>query len=125
MAGKYDALVNRFLQAEPVHRTAARMILIAVQEDAVEPLSDAFYAGVTEEQGAAVIMLLADIGGYEALNILRDIVKHHVKNLRLRVIAAEGLLKNENAISEKEQKALQRFLSKATKKLAERENQAE
>lgn len=125
MSGKYDALVTRFLTAEPVHQMAARMILLAVQEDAVQPLADAYYAGVNDEQGTAIIGILAEIGGYEALNILRDIVRHQVKRLPLRVAAAEGLLQNESAISEKEQKALQRFLSKAHKKLEQMRERAD
>ena len=74
MSGKYDSLVERFLVAEPIHRIAARMIVLALQEDAVEPLADAYFAGVNDEQGIAILDLMADIGGYEALNIMRDII---------------------------------------------------
>ena len=69
MSGKYDSLVERFLLAEPIHRVAARMILMALQEDAIEPLADAYFAGVNDEQGIAILDLMADIGGYEALNV--------------------------------------------------------
>lgn len=112
MSGKYDSLVDRFLLAEAVHRMAARMILLALQEDAIEPLADAYFAGVNDEQGTAILDLMADIGGYEALNIMRDIVRHETKRLPLRVAAAEGLLQNEDNLSKKEIKAIKRFVSK-------------
>lgn len=114
MSGKYDSLVERFLIAEPIHRIAARMILMALQEDAIEPLADAYYAGVNDEHGIAILDLMADIGGYEALNIMRDIIKHETKRRKLRVAAAQGLIRNEDALSKKEVKALKRFLSKYT-----------
>lgn len=112
MAGKYDSLVERFLVAEPIHRLAARMILVALQEDAIEPLADAYYAGVNDAQGVALLDLMADIGGYEALNILRDILKHEKKRRKLRIAAAEGMMRNHDNLSEKEAKAVQRFLDK-------------
>lgn len=112
MAGKYDSLVERFLVAEPIHRLAARMILVALQEDAIEPLADAYYAGVNDEQGIALLNLIADIGGYEALNILRDILKHEKKRRKVRIAAAQGLIHNQDNLSEREVKAIQRFLDK-------------
>lgn len=42
MSNKYDALVTRFLNAEPIQQMAARMILLALQEDAIDPLIDAY-----------------------------------------------------------------------------------
>ena len=111
MSGKYASLVERFLVAEPVHRIAARMILMALQEEAIEPLADAYFAGVNDEQGIAILDLMADIGGYEALNIMREIVRHETKHLKLRVAAAQGLLHNEDNLSPKEVKAIKRFLS--------------
>ncbi|MGB7338966.1 MAG: hypothetical protein WBC91_08750 [Phototrophicaceae bacterium] len=112
MTNKYDSLVDRFLLAEPIHRIAARMILIALQEDAIEPLADAYFAGVNDEQGAAIIDLMAEIGGYEALNILRDIVKHETKRRKLRLAAAEGLLRNADNLSKKELNTIERFVAK-------------
>lgn len=112
MANKYDALVTRFLTSQSIQQTAARMILLALQEDAVEPLADAYYAGVSNKQGIEIIELLSEIGGYAALNMLRDIVKHDKKRIPLRVVAAEGLLYNEDFISPREVQALNRFLEK-------------
>ncbi|MEM9950722.1 MAG: hypothetical protein AAF846_03925 [Chloroflexota bacterium] len=112
MPTKYDALVERFLVAEPIHRMAARMILLALQEDAVEALEDAYYAGVTDKQGIAILELLGEIGGYEALHMMRDIVKHETKRRSLRVVAAKGLMRNADNLSKKERKVIERFLSK-------------
>jgi hypothetical protein len=85
---------------------------MALQEDAVEALADAYFAGVNDEQGIAILDLLADIGGYEALNIMRDIVKHETKRLKLRIAAAYGLLRNEDNLSNREVKLLKRFIAK-------------
>lgn len=112
MTGKYDALVERFLLAESAQQMAARMILIALQEDAIEPLADVYFAGVNDEHGSMILTLMAEIGGYEALNILRDILKHEKGRPDLRLIAAEGLLFNEDNLSEQEAIAIKRFLDK-------------
>ncbi|MGJ3239753.1 MAG: hypothetical protein ACFE0Q_13665 [Anaerolineae bacterium] len=112
MTGKYHSLVERFLIAEPIHRMAARMILIALDEDAVEPLIDAYFAGVTDQQGIAILDLLADIGGYDALNVMRDIIKHQKDRPPLRVAAVQGLLRNADNLSSKEVRILKRFITK-------------
>jgi len=112
MTTKYEALIERFLLSDAVHSAAARMILRALQEDAIESLADTYYAGVSDEQAIALLELIAEIGGYEALNMLRDIVRHELKRRDVRLTAAAGLLHNSDNLSKKERKTLERFVSK-------------
>jgi hypothetical protein len=106
---KYDELVQRFLSGQPIHQIAARMILLAVQEEAVEALADAYYAGLNETQARQILAVLGEIGGYEALNILRDVFQYEPK-LILRLAAAEGLIRNAAVLSFDEKLALKDFL---------------
>jgi hypothetical protein len=106
---KYDELVQRFLSGQPIHQIAARMILLAVQEEAVEALADAYYAGLNETQARQILAVLGEIGGYEALNILRDVFQYELK-LSLRLAAAEGLIRNAAVLSFDEKLALKDFL---------------
>jgi hypothetical protein len=109
MPNKYEELVQRFLSAQAIHQIAARMILLAIQEEAIEPLADAFYAGVNEKQAVMILQVLGEIGGYEALQILRDVFKHE-PNLSLKMAAAEGLIRNANNLSLDEKLAIKVFL---------------
>lgn len=119
MSNKYDALVTRFLNAEPIQQMAARMILLALQEDAIDPLIDAYYAGVNQQNGIKIIHLLTEIGGYQALHMLREIIKHDKKRIPLRVVAAQGLLYHSDRLDPREVQALERFLDKYTSYLEE------
>jgi hypothetical protein len=106
---KYDELVQRFLSGQPIHQMAARMILLAVQEDAVEALADAYYAGVNEAQAKQILGILGEIGGYEALNILRDVFQYE-PNKSLKLSAVEALIPNAEVLSLEEKIALKDFL---------------
>jgi hypothetical protein len=48
--------------------------LLQLDEAAVTPLIDQFYAGVDEATGLVIITLLNDIGGWEARNLLEDVL---------------------------------------------------
>lgn len=106
---KYDELVQRLLNGQAIHQMAARMILLAVQEEAVEAIADAYYAGVNEAQAKTLLGLLGEIGGYEALNILRDVFQYE-PNPQIKLAAAEGLIRNAQALSFDERLNLARFL---------------
>jgi hypothetical protein len=69
---KYDELVQRFISGQPIHQMAARMILLAVQEEAIEALADAYYAGVTEAQAGMILGVLGEIGGLVSLRRKRE-----------------------------------------------------
>ncbi|MBZ0294834.1 MAG: hypothetical protein K8L99_19885 [Anaerolineae bacterium] len=70
-------------------REQAREALLALDEDAVPALVDTFYAGVNEEQGIAVLQLVGEIGGYEAVNLLLDVYENERESWRN--VAAEAL----------------------------------
>lgn len=110
---KYDELVQRFISGQPIHQMAARMILLAVQEEAVEALADAYYAGVTEAQAGMILAVLGEIGGYEAVNILRDVFQYE-PNAKLKLNAAEGLIRNAATLSFEEKLALKDYLESLT-----------
>jgi hypothetical protein len=110
---KYDELVQRYISGQPIHQIAARMILLAVQEEAVEALADAYYAGVNEAQAGMILGVLGEIGGFEALNILRDVFQYE-PNPKLKLNAAEGLIRNAGVLSFDEKLALKNFLESLT-----------
>jgi hypothetical protein len=113
VVNKYDELVQRFIGGQPIHQMAARMILLAVQEEAVEALADSYYAGLNEAQAKQVLGILGEIGGYESLNILRDVFQYEPK-LSLKLSAAEGLIRNAEVLSLDEKLALKDFLESLT-----------
>ncbi|GAB4525029.1 MAG: hypothetical protein OHK0046_40360 [Anaerolineae bacterium] len=67
----YHQLVQQL--TDPATRDMARDTLLRLDEAAVEPLVDQFYAGVNEATGLAILEILATIGGYEALLLMQDV----------------------------------------------------
>lgn len=87
----FTALVRQLTSDADTEREAARMTLFSLDEDAVVPLVDQFYAGVNESSGLAIIDVLCEIGGFEALALLEDV--YHVDALyeSWRAAAERGL----------------------------------
>lgn len=54
-------------------RASALETLYTLDEHAVEPLIDEFYAGVNEQTGLVIIEIVSTIGGWEARQLLDDI----------------------------------------------------
>ncbi len=69
-------LLDEILSEDETRRQRARIMLLALDEDAVPPLVDAFYAGVTEAQGVVLLDVVAEIGGPEALQLLEDVFRN-------------------------------------------------
>lgn len=92
---------------------AARAVIMSMEEAAIQPLTDIYYAGVNDAESTAILSVIADIGGYEALNILRDIYRWEMKYPLLKRVAATGLLHNEDNLSEEEIDELRAFLSRS------------
>jgi hypothetical protein len=99
----------QLVSADPAERDAAREALYTQQEDAVYPLLDQFYAGVDEATGVAVLGVLADIGGPDALAALRQVF-HFEERPAWRRAAARGLLRNRANLDHDEITAVERFL---------------
>jgi hypothetical protein len=52
-------------------RETARHALLRMDEDAVDLLTDEFYAGVDEATGVAILEIVSIIGGPDALRLLK------------------------------------------------------
>jgi lysophospholipase L1-like esterase len=70
----YAALLKQLTTGSDDERDSARQTLYALDEEAVEPLIDQFYAGVNEATGLAILEIVSDIGGWEARMLLEDVV---------------------------------------------------
>lgn len=97
---EYKILIKQLLNDNPDEAVSARQTLLALDEDNVNPLLDEFYAGVNETQGITILDMLAEIGGYEALNALRSICFFDLSTRpQFRKVAAKGLLLNSDNLS--------------------------
>lgn len=72
-------LLEQYISASAFQREEARRLILDYDEDAVEPLADEFYSGVHEEMGIAIITLLGEIGGPDALYVLNDIYQRDLR----------------------------------------------
>lgn len=86
-------LLDEILSGDGGRRQRARVMLLALDEDAVTALVDAFYAGVNEAQGVVLLDVVAEIGGPEALQLLADVYQNPAKPAWERW-AALGLARN-------------------------------
>ena len=99
----FHELIKQVVSENSNEQAQARKTLLALDEDAVSLLLDEYYAGVNEAQGSAIVSLLAEIGGYEALNALRSICFFDLSTPpHLRKVAAKGLLANRENLSPNE-----------------------
>jgi hypothetical protein len=75
-------------------REAARATLLALDEAIVDPLIGEFYSGVSEVLGVAILDVAAEIGGPDALSLLRNVYHFDDHHAAWREAAARGLLHN-------------------------------
>jgi len=87
-------LLTQLTGADPQQRDAARLAILRLDEDAVELLDDEFYSGVNEATGLAILRLLSEIGGPEALNTLSFVHEIEARYPSWRDAAAHGLADN-------------------------------
>ncbi|MEL7233228.1 MAG: hypothetical protein AAGK74_01950, partial [Chloroflexota bacterium] len=52
-------LLDEILSGDDARMQRARIMLLAMDEEAVQPLTDAFYAGVNEVQGVVLLDVVA------------------------------------------------------------------
>ena len=117
MSDSYDPqrirqVVRRFISADATSSMAARMILLALQEDAVDPLADEYYSGVNPAQGVAILELIGHIGGFEAMLILRNVFQWEDRPAFKRA-AALALLANPNGLSPHEWDELRAYVDES------------
>ncbi|MEM6284430.1 MAG: HEAT repeat domain-containing protein [Chloroflexota bacterium] len=87
-------LLDEILSGDETRMQRARIMLLALDEEAVQALTDAFYAGVNEAQGVVLLDVVAEIGGYEALQLLEDVFYNGMKDVWRRW-AALGMARND------------------------------
>lgn len=109
--GNYRTLVEQLVSSTLQNQMNARMTLLAEQEDAVDPLSNVYFGGVDDKQGAAILDVMAEIGGFEALAVLRNVFAFEDHRPILRYAAAKGLLHNGHNLSPDELVDVNRFLA--------------
>ena len=105
----FHQLVQQLGDADSDIQQSASSILLRLDEDAVAPLVDQYYAGVTEQQAIAILDIIAHIGGFEALALLRNEF-HFSNSLQRKQICAKGLLHNRDVLSADEIVQAQQYL---------------
>ena len=87
-------LVAHLTSDTPVERAAARLALLHMDEEAIQPLADELYSGVNEATGVAILELMGEIGGWEALAVLQDIYNAEGSRESMIKAAAQALRDN-------------------------------
>ena len=86
-------LIAQLTSTVLIERTAARLLFLKMDEDAIQPLADELYSGVSEPMGVAILELMGENGGWEALAVLQDI--YFAESSRSALVkAAEQALKD-------------------------------
>lgn len=90
----YEAILKRLVSEDVQEQEAARRLLFVLDEDAVAPLIDAFYAGVSEKTGLAILEVLMVIGGFEAMALFCDVAEFDARYNSWRRAAQHGIEHN-------------------------------
>lgn len=107
----FRALVEQLVSDNPTAQLEAKAALLALEEEATGPLSDVYYGGVNDAEGSAILDIVAEIAGFEALALLRNEFHFEDKRPVLRRAAASGLLRNQDNLSPDELEEVTRFLA--------------
>ncbi len=70
------SLLKQIQGEDARERETALNVIYAHDEEAISSLIDEFYAGVSESTGIVIIQLVSKIGGYEARQLLEDILQN-------------------------------------------------
>ncbi len=110
----FSQLVKQLVDDSLMIQQVAEMILLALDEDAVDPLIDEFYAGVTDAQGVAILEIMAKIGGPDAMSTLRNVFHFEESRASLKYAAANGLLFNSDNLSQDELEEIALFIASSS-----------
>ncbi|MBZ0286976.1 MAG: hypothetical protein K8I30_05135, partial [Anaerolineae bacterium] len=102
----FRQLLTDLTSADDSRREAARAALLAYDEAIVDPLIGEFYSGVSEVSGVAILDLVAEIGGPDALSLLRNVYHFDDHHAAWREAAALGLLRNRHNLDAAELREL-------------------
>ncbi len=100
------ALIRQLTSADAAEREAARNALLALDEDAVDPLIAEFHAGVSDAMGAAIIDVVGEIGGPDALTLLRYVFHFEEHRPLCHAAAIKALRYNAHSLDQSERDAL-------------------
>jgi hypothetical protein len=98
----FRQLLADLTSADESQREIARAAFIALDEAIVDPLIGEFYSGVSEGLGVAILDLAAEIGGPDALSLLRNVYHFDDHHNAWRTAAARGLLHNRHNLDASE-----------------------
>jgi hypothetical protein len=102
--------LRQLVDPDPVKCDAAREFLLAMDEDGVEWLTGEFYSGVSSALGIALIAIIGEIGGWEALAFLRQVYAERELPREWQIAAARALLRNIDNLDTQEVAGVKRFL---------------
>src|SRR5262249_13572655 len=94
---------------DAARRDAARAALLAYDEEAADFLIAEFHAGVSAALGIAIIELVSEIGGPDAMTLLRYVYHFEEKCPVWQKAAAHALLYNQHSLDQSELEDLCRF----------------
>ena len=107
----FAELVKQLVDENPAIQQSAKMAILALDEEAIDSLNDQFFAGVNDTVGLAILDIIAEIGGPDAMSTLRNVFYFEETRHSLQQSAARGLLHNSQSLSPKELDDVESFLS--------------
>ncbi len=90
----FRTLMEQLASLDFTDRESARAALLQMDEDVMDLLVAEFYAGMPEKLAVALIEIIGEIGGYEALNLLGDVYYSRDTRPALKAAARRALLRN-------------------------------
>lgn len=98
----FRQLLSDLIQDDTVWRENAHAALRSLDEEIVDPLIGEFYSGVSERLGVVIIELVTEIGGPDALSLLRNVYHFDDHHTAWRAAARRGLLHNRHNLDASE-----------------------
>ncbi len=98
----FRQLLSDLTHSDNSQRENAYISLRALDEEIVDPLVGEFYSGVSEALEIAILELAAEIGGPDALSLLRNVYHFDDHHAAWREAAGRGLLHNRHNLDKAE-----------------------
>jgi hypothetical protein len=92
-------LLRQLTSSDLTEQHDARQALLAMDEDTVDPLIAEFYAGVNEAVGVVILDLVGEIGGPDALLLLKNVYYDPGQRPAWREASRNGLLHNRDNLN--------------------------
>jgi hypothetical protein len=90
----FRTLMNQLASLDSLECESAHASLLQMDEEVMDLLVAEFYAGMPEKLAVALLEIIGEIGGYEALNLLGDVYYSRDTRPALKVAARLALLRN-------------------------------